>query len=188
MARKTKHRMYQLKVTLDEIRPPIWRRLLVRSDLTLYRLHLILQAVMGWTDSHLHMFTIEGRDYGEPDPEFAVFGDQLIDERRTKLDWVAGREGMKFSYMYDFGDSWEHTIEVEEILPPQPSTRPVCLEGARACPPEDCGGVGGYEDLVEAMANPRRKRHKELVEWLGEVFHPEAFDLETVNQDLSGIR
>jgi Plasmid pRiA4b ORF-3-like protein len=188
MARKTKHRMYQLKVGLAEIRPPIWRRFLVRSDVTLYRLHLILQTMMGWTDSHLHLFTIDGKDYGEPDPEFEVFGDGTIDERRTKLDRVVGHEGMKFSYTYDFGDGWQHAIEVEKILPPQTSTRPVCLKGARACPPEDCGGVGGYEELVEAMADKRHKRHKELVEWLGEDFEAEAFDLETVNQALAGFR
>ncbi len=188
MAPKTKHRMYQLKVTLDEIRPAIWRRFLVRNDATLYRLHLILQAVMGWTDSHLHMFTMDGLDYGEPDPDFADFGDEFIDDRKTKLDQVVGREGMNFSYLYDFGDGWEHTIEVEKILPPQVSTRPVCLEGARACPPEDCGGVGGYEELVEAMAKPRSKRYKELVEWLGGEFRPEAFDLEIVNQELAEIR
>jgi len=187
MPGKTKPRMYQLKVTLDEIRPPIWRRFLVRGDVTLYRLHLILQAVMGWTDSHLHMFTIDGLDYGEPDPDFEDFGDEIVDDRRTKLDQVVGREGMKFSYLYDFGDGWEHTIEVEKILAPQASTRPLCVEGARACPPEDCGGVGGYEELVEAMANPRRKRHRELVEWLGEEFQPEAFELEIVNQELAEI-
>ncbi len=188
MAPKTKHRMYQLKVTLDEIQPAIWRRFLVRSDVTFYRLHLILQAVMGWTDSHLHMFTIDGQDYGEPDPDFAGFGDELVDDRKTELAQVIGREGMNFSYLYDFGDGWEHTIEVEKILPPQTSARPVCLEGARACPPEDCGGVGGYEELVEAMAKPRSKRHKELVEWLGGEFQPEAFDLKIVNKELAEIR
>ena len=185
MAPKTKHRMYQLKVTPDEIQPAIWRRILVRSDVTLYRLHLILQVVMGWTDSHLHMFTIDGLDYGEPDPDFEDFGDDIADDQKTQLDQVVGREGMKFGYMYDFGDGWEHTIELEKILPPQTLPRALCLEGARACPPEDCGGVGGYEDLVKAMAKPRSKRYKELVEWLGEAFQPEAFDLEVVNQELA---
>ncbi|HET7099762.1 MAG TPA: plasmid pRiA4b ORF-3 family protein [Terriglobia bacterium] len=185
---KTKPRMYQLKVTLDEIRPPIWRRFLVRSNVTLYRLHLFLQVVMGWTDSHLHLFTIDGLDYGEPDPDYKVFGHEVMDDRKTKLEQVVGREGMKFSYQYDFGDGWEHTVEVEKILPPQTSARSACLEGARACPPEDCGGVGGYEELVEAMAKPRSKKYKELVEWLGEEFQPEAFDLEIVNLELADIR
>ena len=182
--RKKKQPVYLLKVTLKGTEPPIWRQFQVPADVTLYRLHTLLQTVMGWTNSHMHMFNIDGVDYGKPRPERSIFGRVIKDERRTKLNRVVTQEKKTFDYEYDFGDRWQHVIEVEKILPPEGPSRAVCLAGARTCPPEDCGGVGGYEALLEAIADPQHPRHEESIEWLGEGFDPEAFDLEQVNRYL----
>lgn len=178
--------VYQLRVTLQDVRPPVWRRFQVRSDTTLYKLHQILQVVMGWTNSHLHLFTIAGKDYGEPDPEFEM---DIASERRVRLFQLITRPRSKFTYEYDFGDSWEHDLVLEHILPADPAVRyPVCLAGARACPPEDCGGAPGYAELLEALRDPQHEEHDELLEWVGGSFDPEAFDLAIVNRGLRRIR
>jgi hypothetical protein len=134
--------------------PPVWRRILVPGNTTLLKLHDILQIVMGWEDSHLHMFTIEGSIYGDPaNDEYGDLG--TIDEAKVKSHQVIYREGQRLSYEYDFGDSWNHTLLVEKFLPPQEGVRyPMCLKGERACPPEDVGGVWGYENFLEAIRNP----------------------------------
>jgi hypothetical protein len=180
--------VYQLKVTLDDSKPPIWRRLLVPENVTLYELHAILQIAMGWTNSHLHMFRIGGQIYGDPeDDEFGDLGTQ--DENRYRLNKVVGRRGMTFHYEYDFGDSWEHSILVEEILPAGKGvTYPVCVKGKRACPPEDVGGVWGYEGFLEAIADPEHEEHDEYLEWVGGEFDPEEFDLEEINTVLPNYR
>ena len=146
--------IYQIKVTLNDTHPPIWRRIQVPGNTTLLKLHDILQIVMGWEDYHLHMFTIEGSIYGDPaDDEYGDLG--TIDEANYKLNQVIDREGQRFTYEYDFGDSWDHTLLVEKILPPQEGVRyPICLKGKRACPPEDVGGVWGYENFLEAIRDP----------------------------------
>jgi hypothetical protein len=178
--------IYQLKVTLKESKPPIWRRILVPGDISLSKLHQILQIAMGWEDSHLHQFIVGGTYYGEPDPGFR---DEMKSERRVKLNQVAPHEKGRFTYEYDFGDSWEHQIVVEKIVPPEPGARyPVCTAGTRACPPEDCGGVWGYESLLEAIADPNNPEHDEMLEWVGEDFDPDAFDLEEINERLKRIR
>jgi len=175
--------IYQLKVTLRDSRPPIWRRIQVAGDITLHRLHCILQVVMGWTDSHLHGFIVRNTEYGDPDPEEDLT--PMEDDRSVTLSDVAPREKSKFIYEYDFGDGWEHAVLVEKILPPQKGTRhPVCLAGKRACPPEDCGGIYGYYDLLEAIKNPKHERHNELLEWVGGSYAPEAFDIDETNEAL----
>ncbi len=180
--------VYQLKVTLDDSKPPIWRRVLVPENITLYTLHEILQTVMGWTDSHLHMFTIAGEIYGDPeDDEFGDLGTK--NETRYRLNQFGLREKAKFSYEYDFGDGWEHTILVEKILPAEAGVHyPVCITGKRACPPEDVGGVWGYADILQAIADPNHAEHDEYLEWIGDDFDPEAFDLEVVNESLQAIK
>jgi len=180
--------VYQLKVTLRDSKPPIWRRVLVPENITLYQLHQILQIAMGWTDSHLHMFTIAGEIYGDPeDDEFGDLGTK--NETRYRLNQLGLREKAKFSYEYDFGDSWDHTILVEKILPTQKGVHyPVCVTGKRACPPEDVGGVWGYEDFLEAIADPNHKEHDEYIEWIGDDFDAEAFDLDAVNESLQAIK
>lgn len=177
-------KIYQLKVTLDGSKPPIWRRLHVPENVTLYELHAILQIAMGWTNSHLHMFHIGKQIYGNPeDDEFGELGTK--DETRYRLNKVANREKMKFHYEYDFGDSWEHTILVEEILPAQKGVQyPRCVAGKRACPPEDVGGVAGYEEFLAAIADPRHEEHEEYLTWIGGAFDPEEFDLDEINTTL----
>lgn len=178
--------IYQLKVTLRGSKPPIWRRIQVPADINLGKLHRILQVVMGWTDSHLHQFIVGHSYYGEPDPEM---GPEIRDEKRIKLSQIVTGEKFKFTYEYDFGDSWEHEVLVEKILPPEPGGRyPICLKGARACPPEDVGGVWGYDSFLEAIGNPNHPEHEDMLEWVGDEFDPEAFDLDEVNETLRHLR
>jgi hypothetical protein len=178
--------IYQLKITLMGSKPPIWRRVQVPGSISLYKLHQILQVVMGWEESHLHQFKFGRVYYGEPDPDFR---DDMKNERRAKLMEVAPNEKDRFIYEYDFGDSWEHDILVEKILPAEPGTAyPFCLTGKRACPPEDCGGVWGYESLLEAIRDPNHPEHEEMLEWVGEDFAPEAFSLDETNEALGSIR
>lgn len=175
------NQVYQFKLTLDGIRPPVWRRIQVRASDTLQILHHIIQMVMGWTDTHLHEFEIDGLSYGNPDIDESNFED----ESDYFLDEVLEKEGQKIHYLYDFGDSWEHTLVLEKILDPEEGQDyPRCLAGKRACPPEDVGGVWGYQRMLEAISDPGDPEHEEYLEWLGEEFDPEYFDLEEVNKIL----
>ncbi len=181
--------VYQLKVTLRGLRPPIWRRFLVRDDATLAELHQTLQIVMGWTNSHLYRFEIAGADYVDPELFEEDFEPPLRNARRAKLRQVLGGEGFRFRYVYDFGDYWEHDLVVERVLPPEDGTSyPRCLKGRRTCPPEDCGGVWGYQRLLAILADPQHEEREESLRWLAgqgrSPFDPEAFDLETVNEAL----
>ena len=147
--------VYQFKVTLKESHPPIWRRIQV-PDCTLGELHEVLQVVMGWKDSHLHQFIVRGECYGPPDPEDADWDMEIEDEEKLSISQVAktGRTG-RIIYEYDFGDSWQHEIVLEKVLEPEPNVSyPRCIEGARACPPEDVGGVWGYAEFLEAISDP----------------------------------
>jgi hypothetical protein len=183
--------IYQIKVTLRDSKPPIWRRLYISSGTTLAQLHDIIQVAMGWTDSHLHMFTIENERYTIPspyDPHHLVELDAL-DSHRVKLGRLVNAEGEKFAYDYDFGDYWQHIILIEKILPPDPKQpTPVCIKGKRACPPEDVGGVWGYDSFLEAIKDADHPDHDMLTEWIGGDFDPEAFDLNEVNERLQDLR
>jgi Plasmid pRiA4b ORF-3-like protein len=177
--------VHQLKVTLTGIRPPIWRRLQVSSSINLRRLHDVIQAAMGWTQSHLYRFEVGGVDFGEPDPE-----DDLAfrSAKATPLRKIAPARGAVFLYEYDFGDCWQHRIVVEKVLPPEPGAAyPRCTAGKRACPPEDVGGVWGYEEFLEAIRDPEHEEHEAMREWGGEEFDPEAFDLRAVNEQLAHL-
>lgn len=144
--------IFQITVTLEYIEPPIRRRLEIPADIRLGRLHRVLQAAMGWADSHLHAFHIGDAVYGVPDPDFP---DHTENERNVRLDRVAG-PGDRLHYEYDFGDGWLHNIVIETTHPADPTIHyPRCIEGARACPPEDCGGPPGYAELIEALADAR---------------------------------
>lgn len=179
--------VYQLKVTLKGSHPPIWRRLQVRGDIPLARLHRILQIAMGWTDSHMHQFRVGARYYGVPDREFGDL--ETLDERRFPLNQIAQTDKARFIYEYDFGDSWEHEIAVEKILKPdQAREHAVCLAGKRACPPEDVGGVWGYERFLQVIQDPADPEHEDLLEWNGGEFDPEAFDLTGVNALLKRVK
>jgi pRiA4b ORF-3-like protein len=178
--------IYQLKVTLIGIKPAIWRRFQVKKETTLLKLHDILQIVMGWDDAHLHEFRIGGLRFGEPVPEEDY---DVIDERGVKLSQIAPSDPITFEYVYDFGDGWEHEVSIESGVDKKTGVRyPACIEGARACPPEDVGSIPGYEQFLKAMRNKRHPEHKEMLAWIGGHFYPEAFDLEAVNQALSRLR
>ncbi|MBI2323981.1 MAG: plasmid pRiA4b ORF-3 family protein [Chloroflexi bacterium] len=176
--------VFQLRVSLMGINPPIWRRVLVPQDVTLPQLHVILQIVMGWTNSHLHQFKVGDVVFAEPHQEHEP---GPIDYRRITLNQIAPRRGSTCVYEYDFGDSWDHLIAVADELPVETVSFPVprCLEGERACPPEDCGGAYGYADLLRALRSPRHPEHDGSIEWLGPDFDPERFDLERVNDGLA---
>lgn len=170
---------------LADIEPPIWRRIVVPGQVTLFNFHRMLQVVMGWQNYHLHQFIVGRTFYGEPDPDFT---DGMKDDRRVRLRAIARKEGESFLYEYDFGDSWRHVITVENIQSwVQERLVPRCLDGARACPPEDSGGVSGYEQLLEALRDPHHPEHSELSTWVGAHFDPELFSLQAVNSALAVI-
>ena len=181
--------IYQLKITLRDSRPPIWRRVLVPADFTLAKLHWVIQQAMGWTNSHLHHFRVGETYYSLPVPytDWAELNEK--DSRKVRLDQIAPRVKAKFVYEYDFGDSWEHEIVVEKILPPEPGVKyPTCLKGKGACPPEDVGGVWGYAGFLEAIHDPNHEEHKMYLEWIGGSFDPEAFDLDDTNAALRRVK
>lgn len=180
---------YQLKVTLEGIRPPIWRRIQVRGDITLHKLHRILQIVMNWEDYHLHRFIVGEEQYSEISKESDILADEFKNEKKALLNKIAPEEKNKFIYEYDFGDSWYHDILVEKIIRIEEDfMHPVCLKGKRASPPEDCGGVGGYYHLLEAISDPRHPDHDYLLDWVGGEFDPEKFDRDEINRQLSKIK
>lgn len=178
--------VYQIKITLAEIDPPIWRRVLVHADISLHTLHGVIQAVMPWEDYHLYRFEHGDENYSMPHEEFVY---EAKDSRRARLSRLVPRAGMRLLYEYDFGDSWLHEIEVEKPLPAVPDVRyPVCVAGERACPPEDCGGSPGYAHLLETLADPESEDYEDLMEWVGGAFDAEAFDLEAANRRLTRLR
>lgn len=174
----------QIRIDLEEVDPPIWRRLLVPSEIRLDRLHAVIQVAMGWTDSHLHAFTIGGKRYGEPvDDGFS----KDLDEKKFTLVKAIERN-RQFRYEYDFGDDWQHQVVLEDTFTvPIGLTFAVCLEGARSCPPEDCGGAYGYANMLAAVSDPKHEEFDEYTEWLGEGFDPEEFSLATTNAILQKI-
>jgi hypothetical protein len=179
--------IYQLKITLQDIKPPIWRRVLVPSDITLNTLHYVIQMAMGWTNSHLHQFIVGKTYFSEPIPAFESYR-QMLDDRKVRLAQIA-KEGGEFIYEYDFGDSWRHVILVEKVLEPEPGQQyPVCIEGKRACPPEDVGGEWGYNTFLEAIQDPDHPEHEMYIEWIGYDFDPEVFDREEANEFLRELR
>lgn len=165
--------IYQLKVTLTDVRPPVWRRVLIPGGFTLDRVHRVIQYAVGWRHCHLHQFDVGGAQYGVPDPDDLL---DVRDELDARLDAVAVK-GTRLRYTYDFGDWWEHELLVEDVLPADPDLAyPICVAGERAGPPEDVGGADGYVELLEAIADPAHARYEAMIEWLGERFDPESFD------------
>jgi hypothetical protein len=171
--------IYELKVELLDVEPSIWRRLLVTGGITLGQLHEVIQKAMGWSNSHLHQFVVGAHRYS--DPQFEL--QESRNEYRYQLSKLAPRVTNTIAYQYDFGDGWEHQIRVERIVADDERYpgKPVCLEGARRCPPEDCGGPWGYQDFLEAIADKEHEEHEEMLEWIGGSFDPEYFDLDEVN-------
>ena len=183
---KTSRTVYLLRVSLAGTCPEIWRTVLVPDDYTLAHLHVILQTVMNWLDYHLHEFEISRKTYGRPDYDDQAEG--LLDERAVALREVLAAAKEPFAYTYDFGDGWRLSLVVQEILGRDPKTLyPQCVDGSRSAPPEDVGGLFGYERFLEAIADPLNEEHDEQLEWVGGSFDPEEFDLEYVNTELRKI-
>lgn len=173
---------FELKVTLMGTKPPIWRRFMVPSDITLPELHVVLQIVMGWYDSHMHGY------YLRPAHSRAVTRrnwKELPSGSRKTLDSILRTPDVELMYEYDFGDSWLHQIKLEKRSPGSSiEATPTCIEGERACPPEDCGGAGAYEYLLEVLRDESHEEHEEMLEWVEEEFDSEVFDRDEVNQRL----
>lgn len=175
MATQTKT-MHRLKVTLRGVKPPIWRRIEVPSNIKLSELAAVLEAAMGWLGGHLHAFEAGGVTYETPDPDSLGFRPSR-DEGKAGLGDVLSTVKSKMRWDYDFGDGWECDVVVEAIEPRgRDATDPVCLAGKRACPPDDCGGPWGYGNLLAALSDPTHEEHEELAEWMPSGFDPEAFD------------
>jgi hypothetical protein len=190
-ARGADAQIYQLKVVLLGSAPPVWRRMQVSGDASLGWLHAVLQVAIGWTNSHLHQFKVGGACFSDTRHHFAEFkdDDKILEERKFTLRQIAPREQDSFGYEYDFGDGWEHELTVEKILPDTALFSAArCVDGARACPPEDCGGVGGYENLVKILKNRKHREHKSMKAWLGRPFDPAAFDVENTNYWLQKLK
>lgn len=185
-------RVFQLKVTLKGTKPPIWRRVLVESSATLDQLHEVIQAAFGWWNYHLYEFEVGRSRYGVPDPDGFDVGPPTRDAHETRLDQVGG-VGSSIAYTYDFGDNWEHTIIVEKVLDTSPVVSlPACTGGRRAGPPEDCGGVWGYEALLAILADPSHPLHAERAEWAsawgGAGLDPDAFDPSDFADNLQSLQ
>lgn len=181
--------VYQLRVELQHIEPRIWRTILVPQTLTLAKLDRVVQAAMGWTNSHQHDWRIDGKRYGPPNPEWDGPGD-MLDERKFTVGAVLGERIEAFAYEYDFGDGWDHHLLVEKRLKPEPeyNTWPMCIAGANACPPEDVGGPPGYMDFVQAMHSPTHEDHLQMWRWHGGPFDPAAFSINDANRAIQRLR
>lgn len=176
---------YQLTIVLLGSEPPIWRRLQVPGAANLGWLHAVLQVAIGWTNSHLHQFIVGGQFYSDTRHNYAEHegSPEILEGSKFTLEQVAPHESDAFGYDYDFGDSWEHEIRVEKILPADAAQATVarCLDGARKCPPEDCGGIWGYANLLKVLKNRKHPEHKTMKQWVGGKFDSEAFEVAKTN-------
>jgi hypothetical protein len=178
----------RLKITLDDVKPVVLRRVEVPFDIRLDRLHLTIQAAMGWTNSHLYEIRGGGVGWSTPDPD-AGWGGDFMDARKARLGDILEDIGTKtLKYLYDFGDGWEHTIKIERLIDPEPGMLyPRLIEAKGHCPPEDVGGPWGYGELLEALADPSNERHGELKEWLADDFNPDVVDIDWLSKDVADL-
>jgi len=185
--KKKFNQVYQFKITLKGAKPPIWRRMQVAETYTFWDLHVAIQDAMGWLDCHLHEFGMVNpstdfeMNIGSPDEDS---GREVLPGWKQKIADYFSAENPSADYVYDFGDSWEHQIQLEKILPREKNINyPICIKGKRACPPEDCGGIWGYEDFLEIITDPNHEEYEEMLEWVGGEFDPEHFDVKEVRFD-----
>jgi hypothetical protein len=180
--------LYEIKITLMNMAPSIWRRVTVPLDITLGNLHTVIQIAMGWEDDHLHEFLIGRKRYGPVIPDKAGFGEPAVNEDIVCLNGVA-KPHAKFIYHYDFGDDWRHEIHIEREIEEDLNPRQVrCVAGENACPPEDCGGPYGYFDLIAILRDAQHEEHNAMQEWIGEDFDPKYFDLASIDRRLSKLK
>lgn len=179
----------QIKISLDDSNPLIWREVLVPKDISFYKLHQVIQITMGWTNSHLFEFNIEGYRIGEIYEQLEdLDDDKIINGKETKLIDLVNEPGEFFKYWYDFGDSWMHTVRIEKYVSlAKPHQLPYCIGGALKCPPEDCGGIGGFYNFLAILSDKKHMEYKETKEWFGSKFNPTEFDLVKVNKKLKNI-
>ena len=189
MVKKT-NEVYQFKITLNNSKPTIWRRIVVPSNYSFWDLHVAIQDSMGWIDYHLHIFEIKNPktnmkvEIGIPDEEDELFDRIILPDYKEKITKYFNENNRNARYEYDFGDSWIHTIKLEKILPATIGEKyPKCIDGKMACPPEDCGGIGGYYNLIEIINDPSHEEYENMMEWLGGEFNPEIFDPKAVSFD-----
>jgi len=176
----------QLKITLKETAPSIWRRILVDKSTNFSQLHSILINTMGWSGGHLYEFNINGFRIGEPYEDDGGWGGKIVDASKETLGANILNKKGKFMYTYDFGDDWRHEIKIEKFLEKDENViYPICIDGEQNCPPDDCGGVWGFYDLLETIKNKKHPDHKDMLEWLGEDYDATFFDKESVNEILS---
>ena len=172
----------QFRLTLMEVRPTAWRRIQVPADCSLARLHKVIQAVMGWQDYHLHEFTVAGRPYGDPKVNE---DNRVLDDRMIRLQNLDLAIGDRIEYVYDFGDNWQHVLVLEDQMPPDAeAVYPMCVGGECSTPPEDVGGVSGYEEFLEALFDPDHEEHEHMKAWVGRPFDPRDFSVTQVNERL----
>jgi len=181
-------RVYQFKITLMDVRPSIWRRIQVPETYSFWDLHVAIQDAMHWLDYHLHEFEIVNPSTGIKTsvgiPGDEDFGKEILLEWKQKIADYFSMENRLAKYTYDFGDNWEHIIKLEKVLPRDKNINyPVCIGGKRASPPEDCGGVWGYEDFLKIINNPDHEEYEETIEWAGGEFDPEYFDVKEIKFD-----
>jgi hypothetical protein len=178
----------RLKITLDDVKPAVLRRIEVPFDIRLDRLHLTIQAAMGWTNSHLYEIRAGDVSWSTPDPEEDWAGD-FLDARKARLADVLEDVGTKMlKYLYDFGDGWEHTIKIERLLDPIPGmVYPRLIDANGCCPPEDSGGPFGYAEFLDAIGNPKHERHNELTEWIGGAFDPNVVDTDQLAAEVQAL-
>ena len=176
----------RVKITLDDVKPIVLRRVEVPATLRLDRLHLAIQAAMGWTNTHLYEILARDTGWGIPDPDW---GDGPLDARKARLIDVLEDVGTKtLKYLYDFGDGWEHTVKVERIAAPEPGAAyPRLIEAAGRCPPEDVGGPWGYAELLAAIDDPKHERHAEFKEWISDDFDPVVVDIEWLTEEVAAL-
>lgn len=180
-------KIYQFKITLEGIKPAIWRRIQVPGSYSFWDLHVAIQDAMGWLDCHLHQFEVLNPETGQkecigiPDDDGWGGGIITLPVWKTLISSYFSTSNKKAEYEYDFGDSWEHKITLEKILPVESGVKyPNCVAGERSCPPEDSGGVWGYEELLEIMNDPDHEEHEERMKWVGDYFEPEKFNSSSV--------
>jgi hypothetical protein len=179
-------KIYQIKVGLLEVSPLVWRRFLVPANISLHRLHLVLQGVFDWQNYHLYHFQIGRSKYSTPHPDNAFYELDFKDSYRAKIGNLVKEKGSLFLYEYDFGDEWEHQLLLEDILDRDIKNRyPICLAGENASPREDSGGAYGYMEKLEIIRNPYHEEFQDIRTWMGKNFDPRKFDLKAVNHKLS---
>jgi hypothetical protein len=184
--------IYQIRIALDRSNPEIWRRVLVPAEISLAGFHLVIQSAMGWENEHLHQFIKNKRFYTIRYPGDGFWNEMTnmdYEKEKLRICDLLLKVKNKISYEYDFGDSWIHTIVLEKIIPAETGVKyPVCIAGKMNCPPEDSGGIFGYMQMLDILKHPENEQYEDFLEWIGEDFDPEEFDMMAINKMLLRLK